>query len=157
MSDNPLNLPPTLHHLYDLVSYRYLNLTLFKFPATSYQSSFSNFPPLRCSLRPHGTALWRLDRVTGALERLLDLPGCGDTGWQFNRLLVVPSVKLKWLYTHVKLLKYQSGDAAFITRNGEKLSNSQATCLTSWAWLLLSVSPFPVSNHGTLLCIVGSM
>ena len=41
----------------------------------------SNFPPLHCSLRPHGTALWRLDRATGALERLLDLPGCGDTAF----------------------------------------------------------------------------
>merc|ERR1712223_328116 len=47
-------LPPTLHHLYDLVAY---------------------------SLRAHGTALWRLNRQTAELEWLLDLPGCGDTAF----------------------------------------------------------------------------
>ena len=51
-------LPPTLHHLYDLVAY---------------------------SLRAHGTALWRLNRQTAELEWLLDLPGCGDTA--FPRLV----------------------------------------------------------------------
>ncbi len=54
MSSNPLNLPPTVHHLYDLASY---------------------------SLRSHGTAIWRLNRTDGKLEHVLDLPGCGDTAF----------------------------------------------------------------------------
>ena len=52
-------LPPNQHHLYDLVAY---------------------------SLRAHGTAIWRLNRETAALEWLLDLPGCGDTA--FPRLVI---------------------------------------------------------------------
>jgi len=31
------------------------------------------------SLRPHGTALWELNKESNKLVRLLDLPGCGDT------------------------------------------------------------------------------
>ena len=55
MSNNTLNnFPPLVHHLYDLVAY---------------------------SFRPHGTAIWRLDRVQKTLKRVLDLPGCGDTAF----------------------------------------------------------------------------
>ena len=54
MSSNTGGLPPTLHHLYDLAAY---------------------------SLRPHGTAMWKLNRETAELEWLLDLPGCGDTAF----------------------------------------------------------------------------
>lgn len=49
-----LAMPAVLHHLYDLVAY---------------------------SFRPHGTALWRLNRSTARLEWILDLPGCGDTAF----------------------------------------------------------------------------
>ena len=31
------------------------------------------------SLRPHGTALWELNKESNKLVRLLDIPGCGDT------------------------------------------------------------------------------
>ena len=54
MSENLNLLPATAHHLYDLVAY---------------------------SLRPHGTALWKLNRDTAELEWLMDLPGCGDTAF----------------------------------------------------------------------------
>ena len=55
MSNNTLNnFPPVIHHLYDLVAY---------------------------SFRPHGTAIWRLDRVKRTLNKVLDLPGCGDTAF----------------------------------------------------------------------------
>ena len=48
-SNNTIHLPDVMaQHLYDLVYY---------------------------SLRPHGTALWRLNRQTTDLEKLLDLPG----------------------------------------------------------------------------------
>jgi len=33
------------------------------------------------SLRRHGTALWKLNRSTGTLEHIFDLPGCGDTAF----------------------------------------------------------------------------
>ena len=33
------------------------------------------------SFRPHGTALWKLDRTEAKLIKLLDLPGCGDTAF----------------------------------------------------------------------------
>ena len=59
-------LPPTLHHLYDLVAY---------------------------SLRTHGTALWRLNRQTAELEWLLDLPGCGDTA--FPRLDTIDMIECR--------------------------------------------------------------
>jgi len=54
--DNPLlnTLPPWEHHLIDLVNF---------------------------SFRQHGTAIWRLDQSTGNLEKLLELPGCGDTAF----------------------------------------------------------------------------
>ena len=54
--DNPLLniLPAWEHHLADLVNY---------------------------SLRAHGTGIWRLDQVTGDLELVLELPGCGDTAF----------------------------------------------------------------------------
>ena len=54
--DNPLwnTLPPWEHHLIDLVNF---------------------------SFRQHGTAIWRLDQLTGDLEKLLELPGCGDTAF----------------------------------------------------------------------------
>lgn len=54
MSENLNLLPATAHHLYDLIAY---------------------------SLRPHGTALWKLNRDTAQLEWLMDLPGCGDTAF----------------------------------------------------------------------------
>ena len=55
MSNNTLNnFPSTVHHLYDLVAY---------------------------SFRPHGTAIWRLNKAQKTLEWLLDLPGCGDTAF----------------------------------------------------------------------------
>ena len=54
--DNPLLnvLPAWQHHLADLVSF---------------------------SLRGHGTAIWRLDTVSGGLEMVLELAGCGDTAF----------------------------------------------------------------------------
>ena len=54
--DNPLLniLPAWEHHLADLVSY---------------------------SFRQHGTGLWHLDRSSGHLSLLLELPGCGDTAF----------------------------------------------------------------------------
>ena len=54
--DNPLlnTLPPWEHHLVDLVNF---------------------------SFRQHGTAIWRLDQATGQLEKMLELPGCGDTAF----------------------------------------------------------------------------
>jgi len=54
--DNPLLnvLPPWEHHLYDLVSF---------------------------SFRQHGTAIWRLDKATGDLMKVLELAGCGDTAF----------------------------------------------------------------------------
>ena len=54
--DNPLlnTLPPWEHHLVDLVNF---------------------------SFRQHGTAIWRLDQATGRLEKMLELPGCGDTAF----------------------------------------------------------------------------
>ena len=54
MSNWTLAIPEVLHHLFDLVTY---------------------------SLRPHGTALWKLNRSTGELDWMMDLPGCGDTAF----------------------------------------------------------------------------
>ena len=33
------------------------------------------------STRPHGVALFRLDRVNHEFVKILDLPGCGDTAF----------------------------------------------------------------------------
>ena len=33
------------------------------------------------STRPHGVALWRLDRENGKFIKILTLPGCGDTAF----------------------------------------------------------------------------
>lgn len=54
MSENILDLPDSIHHLYDLVAY---------------------------SLRSHGTAVWKLNTSTAELEWIMDLPGCGDTAF----------------------------------------------------------------------------
>ena len=45
-----------------------------------------------------------------------------------------------------------SGAAGFGTGKGEKLSNSQAAHLAGVAWVLLSFSPFPVSNPAAPPC-----
>ena len=78
MSSNNGVLPPTLHHLYDLAAY---------------------------SLRPHGTAMWKLNRDTAELEWLLDLPGCGDTAFprsvcleRLVRAYVTPSQYIFFIY-----------------------------------------------------------
>ena len=47
-------LPKWLHHTIDLVRY---------------------------SLRTHSNALWKVNKDTGALEKVLDIPGCGDTSF----------------------------------------------------------------------------
>jgi len=54
--DNPVlnTLPAWEHHLWDLVQF---------------------------SFRQHGTAIWRLDQLTGNLELLVELAGCGDTAF----------------------------------------------------------------------------
>ena len=46
----------------------------------------------------------------------------------------------------------QRGTAGFNTGKGKKLSHCQAVCLGGCAWLLLSVSPFPVSNPADQPC-----
>merc|ERR1712037_476778 len=48
------SIPESLHHLIDLGAY---------------------------STRPHGVTLWRMDKLEGTFEKLLDLPGCGDTAF----------------------------------------------------------------------------
>ena len=40
----------------------------------------------------------------------------------------------------------QSGAAGFDSIKGEKPSNSQAACLAVATWVLIRLSPFPVSN-----------
>ena len=47
-------LPAWLHHTIDLVRY---------------------------SFRTHSNALWKVNKETGALEKILDIPGCGDTSF----------------------------------------------------------------------------
>jgi len=47
-------LPDWLHHLSDLAWY---------------------------SLRSHGNALWKVNTTTASLEKLMDIPGCGDTSF----------------------------------------------------------------------------
>ena len=47
-------LPSWLHHLHDLAAY---------------------------SLRNHGNAIWKVNKDKGSLERVLDIPGCGDTSF----------------------------------------------------------------------------
>lgn len=97
MSSNNGVLPPTLHHLYDLAAY---------------------------SLRPHGTAMWKLNRDTAELEWLLDLPGCGDTAF--------PSI-------------VRTGNHAFEILN---YSNPMDKC-EDWPWIWGQVSP-----EGTLIYAV---
>lgn len=97
MSEFSLPTTPVLHHLYDLVAY---------------------------SFRPHGTALWRLNRETAQLERLLDLPGCGDTAF--------PSI--------VPL-----GNGTYLIFN---YSNPIELC-QDWAWIQGQIAP-----QGTLIYTV---
>lgn len=102
-------LPGWLHHLLDLGYY---------------------------SLRNHGNAIWKVNKETTSLEKVLDIPGCGDTSFASivrlskNRYLIAnyssPRDQCKdWAWIHGQLSS-QGTAVYFMTLEFEEIDSDEA-------------------------------
>ena len=89
-------LPGWLHHLLDLGYY---------------------------SLRNHGNAIWKVNKETASLERVLDIPGCGDTSFAS----IIRLSKNKYLIANYSSPRDQCKDWAWI--HGQLSSQGTAVYL----------------------------
>ena len=97
------SLPESLHHLIDLGAY---------------------------STRPHGVALWRMDKLEGTLEKLLDLPGCGDTA--FPSIVRISASKFLVANYTSPLSRCEGCYFFYILPNIFRLVLVSGSSLTSW-------------------------